>query len=52
MIYLEQQPAMARDNACLRVHQERRVEPETRSRGGDLRDLLVAVRPRTAGVRR
>ena len=43
-------PAMAGDNAVLFVDQHRVGEAKFAHRGGDLRDLLVAVRARVFGV--
>ena len=43
-------PAVAGDNAVLFVDQHRVGEAKFADRGGDLRDLLVAVRARVSGV--
>ena len=43
-------PAVAGDNAVLLVDQHRVGEAKFAHRGGDLRDLLVAVRARVSGV--
>ena len=43
-------PAVAGDNAVLFVDQHRVGEAKFAHRGGDLRDLLVAVRARVSGV--
>jgi hypothetical protein len=42
--------AVAGDNAVLFVDQHRVGEAKFADRGGDLRDLLVAVRARVSGV--
>ena len=42
-------PAVAGDNAVLFVDQHRVGEAKFTDRGGDLRDLLVAVRARVSG---
>ncbi len=43
-------PAVAGDNAVLFVDQHRVGEAKFADRGGDLRDLLVAVRPARRSV--
>ena len=43
-------PVMAGDNAVLFVDQHRVGEAKFADRGGDLRDLLVAVRARVSGI--
>jgi hypothetical protein len=41
-------PAVARDNPALAIDQDRVGEAKFADRGGDLRDLLVAVRARVS----
>ena len=43
-------PAMAGDDATVTIDQDRAVEAELPDAGCDLRDLLIAVRARIAGI--
>jgi hypothetical protein len=42
---------MTGDDVALTIDQDRNIEPERLDAGGDLPDLLLAVKPRVRGVR-
>lgn len=46
-----QNPAVARDNALLRIDQHRYIEAETRDAIGDLQHLFAAMQPRVLWIK-